>query len=661
MINAIISKEIEWRVFMFLKSISMKNYGPIADLSYMFRFDAEGNPIPLVIIGKNGCGKTLLFSNIVDMVVESKRKLYPGGILEVSENNYYKVGSHSYIKAGANTSFVEIKYGASSKIITYTDVMSRNPEEAISSKEIVNPHISGNSGFKESGFYKEVDFHDVKKADFEKSVRLYFPFDRYYRPLWYNSNNYNKVIVSAPNALGCSTTNMIKIDILENIKDWLRTVYLQAHLINVKLPDDADLPPEMRGRPVTIRNDTKLQLHLKELLAKIKGDGHYDILIPTRNRNTLGLNGPNIHCTDISQLSAGEACLYSIGASIIKEWDIFHTNDNVELSEISGCVLIDEADANLHIDFAYRALPVLMKLFPKVQFVLSTHSPFLLAGLKKAFGENIDILSMPDGEVIQDLNSFSEITTAYEVFNAETEELVQQLVSLKAENKRIESLNNKIIIYTEGKTDVKYLKLAFEKLDGFEDIKTRIEYYDIEHAKNTGDGELAKIFDYLQKGHDTNIKICMFDRDNYNYIFSQPFLRGNNRVYKFNLISPSHRNEKDLISIEHCLMDDALKTLDAEGRRIFLSGEFSSTGVSADNQYLCHHKMGSNPLEILDGSNDKKVFRSDSQDLQNYALTKDDFVQHIINNDPGFDSFSFEGFRPTLDMIKMIVQDAERS
>ena len=30
-----------------------------------------------------------------------------------------------------------------------------------------------------------------------------------------------------------------------------------------------------------------------------------------------------------------------------------------------------------------------------------------------------------------------------------------------------------------------------------------------------------------------------------------------------------------------------------------------------------------------------------------------------INNDPEFDSFSFEGFRSTLDMIKTIVQDAE--
>lgn len=61
------------------------------------------------------------------------------------------------------------------------------------------------------------------------------------------------------------------------------------------------------------------------------------------------------------------------------------------------------------------------------------------------------------------------------------------------------------------------------------------------------------------------------------------------------------------------------------------------------------------------GSNDKKVYRTGGHDDTNYALTKDDFVQHIIDNDPGFDMFSCEGFRLTLEMIKTIVEDAERN
>jgi len=302
-----------------------------------------------------------------------------------------------------------------------------------------------------------------------------------------------------------------------------------------------------------------------------------------------------------------------------------------------------------------------MSLFPKVQFILSTHSPFLLAGLKKVYGEDIDILSLPDGELIHDLNAFSEITSAYEVFNSETNDILQQMQALKLENDRIKKLNNKIIVYTEGKTDIKYLKLAFDHLDGFEDIKARIEYYDIEHAQKTGDGELEKIFDYLQKGHDSNIKICMFDRDKREYIFPERFLQGKNQVYKFNIVVPDHRNETDLISIEHCLPDGDLKTVDDNGRRIFMAGEFDFKGLSLDGKYMCMHTPSNNPLEILDGSNAKKVYLASANDRTNHALTKDDFVQHIINSDSGFDSFSFEGFRPTLEMIKAIVRDAENN
>lgn len=646
---------------MYLKHISAKSYGPIDNLSYSFREDENGNPVPLVIIGKNGCGKTLLFSNIIDMFVEMKRELYPQGILEVNENNYYKVGNLSYIKSGTRTSEVKIEFGASNKKTTYIDVMSLNSKQAIEAKEVTDTRIQNDSKFNESGFYKSIDLQGLTRKEFEKGIILYFPFDRFYKPFWYNPDNYNKIAVKASNNIGYSKTNIIKIDLLENIKEWFRTVHLQTHLRDIYLPNHEGLPSELRGKTVTVQQDTALQTHLKMILAKIKGDGSYSVSSPNRNLPTVGLQGPSIHCADISQLSAGELSLFAIALSIVKEWDLFHTNDSLNLSEITGCVLIDEADANLHIDFAYRALPTLMKLFPKVQFILSTHSPFLLTGLKKEYGENIDILSLPDGILITDLNAFSEITTAYEVFNAETDKLTKQLALLKEENERIKALSNKIIIYTEGKTDVKYLKLAFEKLDGFDDIKSRIEYYDIEHAKDTGDGELDKIFSYLQKGNDSNIKICMFDRDKPKYTVLEPYVRGENKVYKFSLQVPPHRNSEDLISVEHCLTDEALKTVDTNGRRIFLSGEFGVTGITSDGLFLCHHKMGTTPLEIIDGSNDKKVYRTDGQDTTNYALTKDDFVQHIIDSDPGFDAFSFEGFRPTLELIKTIVEDVENN
>lgn len=654
-------KRIGRSFFMYLKNISITAYGPIENLSYSFRFDDNKNPIPLVIIGKNGCGKTLIFSNIVDMMVEVKRTLFPSGILEVVENNYYRMGSHSYIHNNLNTSIVQIKYGNENKSAEYIDIISRNPNSAVTNNEITDQTIAKDQKFKTSGFYKHVDLHGITDSDFQKFIQLFFPFDRFYTPMWYNYNNYNRIpFATDTNFVNSSGTNFIKTDILDNIKEWFRTVHLESQSFILTLPNLESIPEELRGKAANIRQDTKLQAHLKQILELIKGDGPYSVNNPQRNNKLIGLQGPSVHCADIAQLSAGELSLYALALSIIKEWDLLFSDDSLELENIAGCVIIDEADANLHIDYAYRALPALMKLFPKVQFIISTHSPFLLAGLKNKYGKDIDILSLPTGELIEDLNSFSEITEAYEVFNTETNNILQQIQSLKQENDRLKGLNEKIIIYTEGKTDVKYLKLALDCLSGFDDIKKQIEFYDIEHAKDTGDGELDRIFTYLQKGNDSNIKICIFDRDNTKYFFPAPFLRGSNNVYKFNIPTPSHRNDGDMISIEHCFTDAALQTTDKNGRRIFLSGDFKSNGISTDGQFVCHHKLGKNPLEILDGSGTKKVYSVPSNDTtKNYALTKDDFVQHIIDKDSGYENFSFEGFRPILEMIRTIVTDAK--
>lgn len=64
------------------------------------------------------------------------------------------------------------------------------------------------------------------------------------------------------------------------------------------------------------------------------------------------------------------------------------------LSQIHGLVVIDEFGIHLHPTLQNDALNRLKKTFPKVQFIVSTHSPLLLNGLKK---EQIHILTLGSG------------------------------------------------------------------------------------------------------------------------------------------------------------------------------------------------------------------------------------------------------------------------
>jgi len=50
----------------------------------------------------------------------------------------------------------------------------------------------------------------------------------------------------------------------------------------------------------------------------------------------------------------------------------------------SAIVLIDEIETHLHVELQKRALPFLTQMFPNVQFIVATHSPFVITSLSNA-------------------------------------------------------------------------------------------------------------------------------------------------------------------------------------------------------------------------------------------------------------------------------------
>lgn len=73
--------------------------------------------------------------------------------------------------------------------------------------------------------------------------------------------------------------------------------------------------------------------------------------------------------------------------------------DNV-LAETPGVVLIDEIDLHLHPLWQQRIIGDLRSIFPKVQFIVSTHAPIVISSVKK---ENLLVLQdmQPDGPMIE--------------------------------------------------------------------------------------------------------------------------------------------------------------------------------------------------------------------------------------------------------------------
>jgi predicted ATPase len=81
------------------------------------------------------------------------------------------------------------------------------------------------------------------------------------------------------------------------------------------------------------------------------------------------------------QLSSGnQSIIAMIGDMIIR---LIKTQDVNNPSDLIGIVLIDEIDIHLHPNWQKKFVQTLTKLFPKIQFIASTHSPIPLLGAPK--------------------------------------------------------------------------------------------------------------------------------------------------------------------------------------------------------------------------------------------------------------------------------------
>ncbi len=129
------------------------------------------------------------------------------------------------------------------------------------------------------------------------------------------------------------------------------------------------------GQPENIAEfDYKLKTHEMEIVYKKNG---------TKERLPMKL------------LSDGLRITISMVADFAYRMDVLNPQllDNI-LEETPGVDLIDEVDMHLHPEWQKRIMTDLHYIFPKVQFIVTTHSPSVLANIKKEH-----ILLLEDGQI----------------------------------------------------------------------------------------------------------------------------------------------------------------------------------------------------------------------------------------------------------------------
>ncbi len=188
----------------------------------------------------------------------------------------------------------------------------------------------------------------------------------------------------------------------------------------------------------------------------MKNNQNVRFAVGPRLRRTVSLmsNSSSI-VPNIFQLSSGETSLLNLFLSILRDFDLcgapFSSAD-----DIRGIVVVDEIDLHLHAIHQYEVLPSLLRMFPKVQFIITTHSPLFVLGMRSAFGEDgFALYRLPQGQPISP-EEFSEFGAAYQSFAmtrrfaADIQEAVER--------------NQEPVLLPEGEIDIGYLERASQVL-----------------------------------------------------------------------------------------------------------------------------------------------------------------------------------------------------
>lgn len=201
----------------------------------------------------------------------------------------------------------------------------------------------------------------------------------------------------------------------------------ENHLVNLKTRQSF-----AKTYDNNIELSNKLQLwfdNLEKNISILMEDDSFELKFDSDSFRFLLIQDNKAPYT-FQNLSSGYSSIFNILSELIMVTEAYKTSPN----EMQGIVLIDEIDAHLHVSLQRKILPFLNSLYPNIQFIVTTHSPFVIGSM--------------DSSVIFDLSSKQEFTN---LSNYSYETIIEGLLgvpvvsmSLEKDIKRLSNLLSEV-------------------------------------------------------------------------------------------------------------------------------------------------------------------------------------------------------------------------
>lgn len=367
-------------------------------LFHLENFDipiANANYPHLIITGKNGSGKTILLNAIAEKLNRIKDNISLGFLNLASNVDFWEK---------------ELATRTSEKDIAHAKMMLQNAQKAY------------------EDFFAKLDITFINYDLIEKYSRGDFVF------AYYKADRH--VTMIEPNAPQKPIIQKTNIDesAAEQFITFLVDLKFQELLAISK--NQKEEKEKITNWFVNFENLLKEIYQDKDLSLLFSDEGKkYSFKIVTKNKE-FGFN----------EMADGFKAAINIVADLIMKMQSDGTISDVYKKE--GIVLIDEIETHLHLELQGIIMPFMTKTFPNIQFIVTTHSPFVLSSIPNAVAYDLE-----HKKPIENLTNYSyeSLAEGYFGVRAESSDIRHRLNRVK------ELLEKEELIASETDTLKKYI------------------------------------------------------------------------------------------------------------------------------------------------------------------------------------------------------------
>lgn len=194
----------------------------------------------------------------------------------------------------------------------------------------------------------------------------------------------------------------------------------------------------------------------------------YDFQIIEEGRKPFGFD----------QLSDGYSAAIQIVADLILRMEQNWLKEGILSSyDVEGVVLIDELETHLHISLQRKILPFLTEFFPRIQFIVATHSPYILNSI-----EDCVIFDLENHIRMENLSGYSAegIVEGYFEQASYSEQLLQRL-------ERYRTLVNTDRPTDEERAERARIQMEMKQILGDLAREAKCAFEEIEHRRKQHD------------------------------------------------------------------------------------------------------------------------------------------------------------------------------